>query len=375
MYVVYIKEKINDKHRLMKLKNIFLSTLAVLLCTACSKDEDTSSWKENADAKVSIVVKAAGRTQSKANTNDVNELSGEAKVNSLAAFVFNQDGTELIGYGWKNTAPDEGETSIVDVPAKAQLAQIVLISNISENSLSDVKNYGELEARLSKLSDQSQDNLVMSSQVITTEKSLVADDNYLGYTSMGSENINGISQPLEITRLVARLDLVDAQTKFTKESLRNRMVRIEEVRILNENTASHYFSRGYWGAVMVTGNLSNSEPTTLNRVISNGYGFSDTPYIHYVMENDASEAPTTLQVRATLLATDTYAAQTKTFTAVINRNGLANNYNHNFIKRNYVYKLHISFGDNSFDEEEDNTTLDVKVQVVSWGPVNQDVEI
>lgn len=357
----------------MKLRNIFLSTLAVLLCTACSKDDD-SSRNENADAKVSIVVKAAGRTQSKANPNDVNELRGEAKVNSLAAFIFNQDGTELIGYGWKNTAPDEGETSIMDVPAKAQLAQIVLISNISENGLSDVKNYSDLEARLSKLSDQSQENLVMSSQVVTTERSLVADDNYLGYSSMGEQNINGISQPLEITRLAARIDLVDAQTKFTKESLVNRSVRIEEVRILNQNTASRYFSRDYWGAVMTDGNLGNSESTTLNRVISNGYGFNDTPYVHYVMENDASEAPTTLQVKATLLATETYKAQTRTFTAVINRNGLANNYNHNFIKRNYVYKLHISFGDNSFEEEE-NPLLDVQVQVVSWGPVNQDVEI
>ena len=368
IYVAYIK---NIKH--MKLTNIFLSALAVLLCTACSKDDD-SSRNEKADAKVSIVVKAAGRTQSKANPNDVNELSGEAKVNSLAAFVFNQDGTELIGYGWQNTAPAEGETSILDVQTRAELAQIVLISNIPENSLSDVANYGELEKRLAKLADQSRDNLVMSSQVISTENTLVAGDNYLGYTSMGTQNINGISQPLEITRLAARIDLVDAQTKFTKESLINRSVRIEEVRILNQNTASHYFSRDYWGAVMADGNLGNSESTTLNRVISNGYGFNDTPYVHYVMENDASEAPTTLQVKATLLATETYKAQTKTFTAVINSNGLANNYNHNFIKRNYVYKLHISFGDNSFEEEE-NPVLDVQVQVVSWGPVSQDVEI
>lgn len=359
----------------MKLTNIFLSTLAVFLCAACSKDDD-SSRNENADAKVSIVVKAAGRTETKAfHPNDENELSGEAKVNSLAAFVFNQTGTELFGYKWQNTAPDEGETSILNVPAKAELAQIVLISNIPENSLSDVKNYSELETRLAKLADQSQDNLVMSSQVITTEKTLVADENYLGYTSMGEENINGISQPLEITRLVARLDLVDAKTKFTKESLIDRSVRIDEVRILNQNTASHYFSRGYWGAVMVDGNLANSEATTLNRVISNAAGFSDTPYVHYVMENDGSEAPTTLQVKATLLATDKYQAQTKTFTAVINSNGLANNYNHNYIKRNYVYKLHISFGDNSFDEEEEDTALDVQVQVVSWGPVSQDVEI
>ena len=362
----------------MKLKSILLSTLAVLICTACSNDENTS-WKDKPDASLNISVKAAGAATKAFHPNDENELSGEAKVNSLAVLVFDEGGTELIGYGWQNTSPAEGEASIINIQTKAVKSQIVIISNISETALSDVANYSELETRLAKLNDQSQNSLTMSSQVISTEKSLVAGDNYLGYTSMGTENIIGISQPLEITRLVARLDLVDAKTKFTKEFLRNRSVKIEEVRILNQNTASHYFSREYWGAVMATGNLSSSEPTTLNRVISNDTGFDDTPYIHYVMENDATEAPTTLQVKATLSATDIYPAQTRIFTAVINKNGLESHYNHNFIKRNYVYKLHISFGDNSFEEEEipepQDTVLDVQVEVVSWGPVSQDVEI
>lgn len=44
----------------MKLSNIFLSTLAVLLCcTACSKDEESFKGKD-ADASLSIAVKAAG---------------------------------------------------------------------------------------------------------------------------------------------------------------------------------------------------------------------------------------------------------------------------------------------------------------------------
>ena len=45
---------------IMKLSNIFLSTLAVLLCcTACSKDEESFKGKD-ADASLSIAVKAAG---------------------------------------------------------------------------------------------------------------------------------------------------------------------------------------------------------------------------------------------------------------------------------------------------------------------------
>ena len=83
----------------------------------------------------------------------------------------------------------------------------------------------------------------------------------------------------------------------------------------------------------------------------------------------------------------TYEAETKIFTAVINRNGLDRGYNHNYVKRNYVYRLNVTFGDTSFDgdhEKDPNipipprpTTgdLDVQVEVVNWGQVSQDVEI
>lgn len=62
---------------------------------------------------------------------------------------------------------------------------------------------------------------------------------------------------------------------------------------------------------MATGHLGNSDATALNRDIANGSPINDTPYVHYVMENDGSEASTEIQVRATLLETDTYEAETK----------------------------------------------------------------
>ena len=63
MFVVFIRVitmlmRLNIE--LMKLSNIFLSTLAVLLCcTACSKDDESFKGKD-ADASLSIAVKAAG---------------------------------------------------------------------------------------------------------------------------------------------------------------------------------------------------------------------------------------------------------------------------------------------------------------------------
>ena len=67
---------------IMKLSNIFLSTLAVLLCcTACSKDEESFKGKD-ADASLSIAVKAAGS----AVTKGFHSFSTKA-VHSLSATV------------------------------------------------------------------------------------------------------------------------------------------------------------------------------------------------------------------------------------------------------------------------------------------------
>ena len=157
----------------MKLSNIFLSTLAVLLCcTACSKDEESFKGKD-ADASLSIAVKAAGSAVTKGfHPNDENELAGEAKVNNLSVLVFDESGAQLIGYGWQATN-SEGEASILNVPAMTMRAQIVIVSNTPENSLAGVTSYSDFESKLAQLADQSQSNLVMSSPVITTQAPLV----------------------------------------------------------------------------------------------------------------------------------------------------------------------------------------------------------
>ena len=163
----------------MKLSNIFLSTLAVLLCcTACSKDEESFKGKD-ADASLSIAVKAVGAAVTKGfHPNDENELAGEAKVNNLSVLVFDESGAQLIGYGWQATN-SEGEASILNVPAMTMRAQIVIVSNTPENSLAGVTSYSDFESKLAQLADQSQSNLVMSSPVITTQAPLVKGDNYL----------------------------------------------------------------------------------------------------------------------------------------------------------------------------------------------------
>ena len=89
-----------------------------------------------------------------------------------------------------------------------------------------------------------------------------------------------------------------------------------------------------------------------------------------------------------MLETDTYEAETKN---IHRRKSTGTVWTEDIItttlKRNYVYRLNVTFGDTSFDgdhEKDPNipipprpTTgdLDVQVEVVNWGQVSQDVEI
>ena len=110
----------------------------------------------------------------------------------------------------------------------------------------------------------------------------------------------------------------------------------------------------------------------MNSIINDANSLTGTSYVIYVMENSDATTPTSIQIRASLVNASGNVAQTKTFISPINLNGVNQGYGHNLIKRNYVYRVWITFGENSFDLE---TTLNVRVEVVDWGNVYQDVVI
>lgn len=356
----------------MKLTNIFLLGFFVLVGMACSKDDNNHGVGTGKDAVLEITVKSAGtKSTSKA---DLNELPGEASINNLSVLVFDETGTALLGEpAWAETEVKDGVASILNVPCKSLKAQIVIIANTPEGSFSDVTTMSGLQSRIVQLASQSQTNLTMSSQVIVTNSALKEGDNYLGYTSMGDDNINGINKPVEVTRLVARIELAQVSTRFNGTKLDGCTLRIDNVRIQDRKTASHYFSTSYWGAVEADGYLDNSSVVNINGTVTDNASLTPS-YVTYVMENEsASEAATALVLTATLLTPSGSEAQTKTFTAVINENGLQKGYNHSFVKRNFVYKVRLTFGENSFDPVTGD--LIVEVDVLDWGPVNQEVVV
>lgn len=357
---------------MMNMNKIVYAGLALLLCASCSNDNDPdiSSLPE---AKISLQVKASGtnkktplKTATKAGT-DENELAGEAYINNITAFVFSEDGSQLLSTApyYLETAPADGELIIPDIPARAAKARIVLVGN-ADGTLNNITSYAGLEAALCQLSSQAQDHLTMSSRVIETKEPLVAgDENYIGYESVGEKNINGISTPLELTRLAARLDVVGIKTNFTRPELLGRTITIESIAVDNRKTASRFFSHDYWGAVVAAGNLGTSPSTPMGLVVGNNTSLSEIAYRTYVMENDGSEQPAELLIKATISAKDSYQARTREFRAVINEKGLPA-YGHNFVKRNYVYKISLVFDDDSFKEGILYGTVRLVITVAEW---------
>ena len=355
-----------------KLTYLFFTGACLLASVACSKDDETKGGVEGlSNATLRVEIKAAGVKTKAYNPNDLNELQGEANINNLAVVVFSEDGSQVLGSKWK-AVQTEYSATLTDIPVKAANSRILIVANVPEQVINSITTFDNFQNSLVDLASQSKTSLTMSSRVIDTDKPLIAGDNYLGYSSMGSENVNGISSPIYLTRVPSRVDLVTVDTKFKGTKLEGYSVRLEQVSVVNRKTRAHYFSESEWGAVETAGNQDSSPVISFNTIINDANTLATTSYVGYVMENTETTAPTSIRLRASLVNANGNVIQTKLFTSAINLNGTSLGYGHNLIKRNYVYRLWITFGEDSFDPE---TELAVNVQVVNWGPVDQDVVI
>ena len=369
----------------MKIRNIIAVGLSLFALASCSKDSQPVNVKDLKDATLDIKVKASAPGSSLKVDGDENALEGETNINNIAVLSFTVDGPQiLVDPYWTNSMTVSGEeATVLNVPTKATNAVIAILANVPADAFNGVASYSDFENRLAQLSDQSQSNLAMSARVITSSDRLVEGDNYIGYVTQ--TNINNISSPLELTRLAARVELKGAATNFdANNKLKGRTVRINSIYLANQKTASHFASAAYWGAVMADGNLGNSSAVTLAQNLP----VSGTPFRQYVMENTDSSNPTQIVISATILANANYQAETKNFSAVINENGVTlKGEAHKYVKRNFIYRLNITFGPNSFEgiDIDDPVPpippapvvgeLDVQVEVVGWGPIDSEVVI
>lgn len=365
-----------------------LLILAAGMLLSCSKD-DAPTPPAPETASISIGLQLRSHSESKAD-NDPNALPGESDIHNLSAYVFNQDGSELIGYK-RTDNPDPDRLVVTDIETRAERIMLVVLANLPENLGSSVGNYAGLQSQLADLASQSQSSLTFSTPVIRTQQALVkGEDHLIGYTS--GTNVDNISTPLLLTRIAARVEMNTIETRFAGSPLEGMTVRIDHITLANVKSNSHYFSEADWGAVEAAAGqatpvygsgaseaASRFDPAShpvdylgkdFSLTISDNQPVLSPVFETYAFENSSSDAaPTLLVVKATLVETN----QTRIFTSPINRNGVLNGYDHNYVKRNYIYRLHVTFTGQSFDTED--ASLDVRVEVAGWGYVHQTEEM
>lgn len=370
----------------MTLHKIYLFISVFSLLISCSKDTEPVPPEQ---ASLSIGLQLRSQNESKA-TDDPNALPGESDIHDLTAYVFNSDGSALIGY--KRVAnPDPSMLTVTDIETSPERIMLIVFANLPENVDETVGNYTGLQSRLAQLTSQTQNSLTFSTPVIRSTQALEkGEDNLIGYTS--GTNVDDLSTPLLLTRIAARVEMSTVETRFTGTPLEGKTVRIDHISLANVKSNSRYFSEVDWGAVeadatdasLVYGAgvaeaasafASGSHPVDylgadFNRTVSDNIPLLSPVLENYIFENGSSDTPPTLLVvKATLVETN----QTRIFTSPVNRNGVLNGYDHNYVKRNYIYRLHITFTGTSFDS--DDASLDVRVEVAGWGYVHQTEEI
>lgn len=369
----------------MKLNKLFLLFCSVVTLISCSNSTDEPPVDLAVPTKLSVAVQTKSAV-TKAGV-DANAYEGEMNINRLDVLVFNADGTEIWGQKSDTVNTTNGTARIIDVPAKTGLAQIVAIANAPENAFNTIQTISQLQNVLADLSTQNRHNLTMSAPVITTTAPLEKEDNYIGFG--GVTNINGLSTPLLLTRIGARVDIKHIATDFKGSLLEGRSVKIDGIYLVNAKSASRFYSAEDWGTVEVNGNLAygtgaenageviiadsksvNYLTATPDSLLIKDNNSAKDITSFYTFENMDGTAPTRIVIKATLLPYDMYAAETKYFTAVINPDGASLKYDHNYIRRNYVYRLDITLSDKSFEGDEVlKTDLAVSIKVTPWNTV------
>ena len=111
----------------MKLRNLFLASLAVCTMASCSKDDDGISGLQEVDAYLSFASITDVMTKASVAGADDAGNSKEAKIQSLTAYVFDEDGKYVIS---KHVSLPEGTTESSGEDFDAEEGSITTIKAI-----------------------------------------------------------------------------------------------------------------------------------------------------------------------------------------------------------------------------------------------------
>lgn len=384
-------------------KIVLMMSLAVMvLFVGCNKKQEQPVAEGN--ATVSVVVKGA----------DLKGAYGEndAVVGKLVAMVYKGEQQEAIKEG------ADGALEVLGIECTAGERTLVVVANVGNKNLAGM-TLANLKKETLELAAEHQDPenklLLMTAEPVTVN--LVSGKNYYGFTGKtdGTNHSEGV--PLKLTRVHAGMALVGATVEFSDAYDENYGVTFNEGALIGlivkkqsnifgaplANADPNYL----YGEEVVSGTytpgaytLEESLRMDLNHsdlkpAGMEGFGF-------YVLENEDTEHPTILCLKGKLtkangdnLSADEMQAAfaagwivsatdpTTYYPVVVN--GKSNHYQYNGeegagtqkLVRNHKYNITIKItgpGTNKPEEPQDEkANLDVKVEIVQWKLVAQNV--
>lgn len=387
----------------MKLEKLFLLGAIAFGLAACS-NEDTPVVQQAKNATMSLKI-VQGGTRAIGIPDDI--TAGESKIKRLDVFVFNGDAVD----GHKQ-ATGEDVTEVKDIAVTTGSRTMVVVANATADMGTITSKAALLDKVASDLATQTLENGLLMTSEVTKEFTIQAGKNYYGYAAGQTPAGNEISvdAPVKLTRVPARVALVNAVTQFTG-SYEGFTFEPEEIFLFNAKKQSKYFGNPgalIAGTELLSGvDLTNFKGTLkpaawetaayLKDAFTSLDILSEQQVYYYVFENDASVQPTVLSIKGKIKkssADDDYATATEFpgaidsqgytyYSIVVNANKEGYTYTgdptpkDSKILRNTQYNISVTIKhlgkDDPTDPPTEAATLDVKVEVVDWKVVNQEV--
>ncbi|MCF2708885.1 fimbrial protein [Bacteroides pyogenes] len=386
----------------MKLEKLFLLGAIALGLAACS-NEDTPVVQQAKNATMSLKI-VQGGTRAIGSPDAV--TAGESKIKRLDVFVFNGDDVD----GHKQ-ATGEDVTEVKDIAVTTGSRTMVVVANATADMGTITSKAALLGKVASDLAAQTLENGLLMTSEVTEEFTIQAGKNYYGYaagqTPAGNEISVGV--PVKLTRVPARVALVNAVTQFTG-SYAEFTFEPEEIFLFNAKKQSKYFGNPgalVAGTELLSGVDLSSFGGPLKPAAWETADYLKDPFesldilseqrvYYYVFENDASVQPTVLSIKGKIKkssADDDYATATEFpgaidsqgytyYSIVVNANKEGYTYEGDTPKdskilRNTQYNISVTIKhlgkDDPTDPPTEAATLDVKVEVAEWEVVGQNV--
>ena len=198
----------------MKLRHLFLAAIVAIGMMACN-NEDVPQVVDGAESTVSVKVVPSSNGPVVKATGDLSGngvlaagLSAESEIKQLEVFIFAGESPD----GYKS----ETGTNVTEVKQIATHSGPKTIIVVANANIGAVANKTALLAKTKDVPATIENGLVMTSS--ETAVTLVAGQNYFGYpsnTAGTNETEHSVGAPLKITRVNARVAIIDAKLDTT----------------------------------------------------------------------------------------------------------------------------------------------------------------